>query len=29
MLLLMECCLHKIKEDDVITGILFMHRKGH
>lgn len=25
----MECCLHKIKEDDVITGILFMHSKGH
>lgn len=25
----MECCLHKIKKDDVITGILFMHSKGH
>lgn len=31
MLLLMECCLRKIKEDDVITlaAILFMHNKGH
>lgn len=31
MLLLMECCLRKIKEDDVIilTGTLFMHNKGH
>lgn len=27
----MECCLRKIKEDDVITlaAILFMHNKGH
>lgn len=27
----MECCLRKIKEDDVIilTGTLFMHNKGH